>query len=76
MARDLGVPDGARAVGRANGANPIAVVVPCHRVIETGGGLGGYGGGLDTKRFLLDLEGSRVAWQRALPLRSVETRRT
>jgi methylated-DNA-[protein]-cysteine S-methyltransferase len=76
IARDLGIPDGARAVGRANGANPIAVVVPCHRVIETGGGLGGYGGGLDTKRFLLDLEGSRVAWQRALPRRSVETRRT
>jgi methylated-DNA-[protein]-cysteine S-methyltransferase len=68
IARDLGVADGARAVGRANGANPIAVVVPCHRVIETGGGLGGYGGGLDIKRFLLDLEGSRVAWQRALPL--------
>jgi methylated-DNA-[protein]-cysteine S-methyltransferase len=75
IARDLGVPNGARAVGRANGANPIAVVVPCHRVIETGGGLGGYGGGLDTKRFLLGLEGSRVAWQQPLPLRSVESRR-
>jgi methylated-DNA-[protein]-cysteine S-methyltransferase len=68
IARDLGVPHGARAVGRANGANPIAVVVPCHRVIETGGGLGGYGGGLATKRFLLALEGAGVSWQRQLPL--------
>ncbi len=47
---------GFRAVGRANGANRVAIVVPCHRVIATGGGLGGYGGGLDAKRRLLDLE--------------------
>lgn len=46
-----------RAVGRANGSNRLAVIVPCHRVIATGGGLGGYGGGLPAKRFLLDLEG-------------------
>ena len=45
-----------RAVGRANGANRVAILVPCHRVIATGGGLGGYGGGLDAKRRLLDLE--------------------
>lgn len=45
-----------RAVGRANGSNRLAVVVPCHRVIATGGGLGGYGGGLSAKRYLLDLE--------------------
>jgi O-6-methylguanine DNA methyltransferase len=45
-----------RAVGRANGSNRLAVIVPCHRVVATGGGLGGYGGGLDAKRFLLDLE--------------------
>lgn len=45
-----------RAVGRANGSNRLAVIVPCHRVIATGGGLGGYGGGLPAKRFLLDLE--------------------
>ena len=45
-----------RAVGRANGSNRVAVVVPCHRVIATGGGLGGYGGGLPAKRRLLDLE--------------------
>ena len=51
-----------RAVGRANGANRVAIVVPCHRVIAAGGGLGGYGGGLDAKRRLLDLE-ARVASQ-------------
>lgn len=45
-----------RAVGRANGSNRLAVIVPCHRVIATGGGLGGYGGGLPAKRHLLDLE--------------------
>ena len=46
-----------RAVGRANGSNRLAVIVPCHRVITSGGGLGGYGGGLDRKRELLALEG-------------------
>lgn len=45
-----------RAVGRANGSNRVAVIVPCHRVIAAGGGLGGYGGGLPAKRLLLDLE--------------------
>ncbi|HEY6609363.1 MAG TPA: methylated-DNA--[protein]-cysteine S-methyltransferase [Candidatus Limnocylindria bacterium] len=45
-----------RAVGRANGSNRLAVIVPCHRVVATGGGLGGYGGGLRAKQFLLDLE--------------------
>ena len=47
-----------RAVGRANGANRVAIIVPCHRVIAAGGGLGGYGGGLPAKRHLLDLEGA------------------
>jgi O-6-methylguanine DNA methyltransferase len=47
---------GYRAVGRANGSNRVAIVVPCHRVIAAGGGLGGYGGGLPAKRRLLDLE--------------------
>jgi AraC family transcriptional regulator of adaptative response/methylated-DNA-[protein]-cysteine methyltransferase len=45
-----------RAVGRANGSNRLAVMIPCHRVVAAGGGLGGYGGGLDAKRYLLDLE--------------------
>ena len=56
LARRLGRPDAARAVGLANGRNPISIVVPCHRVIGASGTLTGYGGGLDRKRFLLDLE--------------------
>ena len=56
MARRVRVPAASRAVGRANGSNRIAVIVPCHRVIAAGGSLGGYGGGLPAKRFLLDLE--------------------
>ena len=59
LARELGVPGAARAVGRANGANRLAIVVPCHRVIAAGGGLGGYGGGLWRKLRLLELEGAR-----------------
>jgi O-6-methylguanine DNA methyltransferase len=47
-----------RAAGNALGANPIPIVVPCHRVLRTGGDLGGYGGGVDRKRFLLELEGT------------------
>ncbi|MBX3358569.1 MAG: methylated-DNA--[protein]-cysteine S-methyltransferase [Phycisphaeraceae bacterium] len=58
IARRLGDAGASRAVGAANGANPIAVVVPCHRVIDSQGGLHGYAGGLHRKRFLLDLEGS------------------
>ncbi len=49
-------PRAARAVGNANNKNPIPIIVPCHRVIHADGGLGGYGGGLDIKTFLLDLE--------------------
>jgi AraC family transcriptional regulator of adaptative response/methylated-DNA-[protein]-cysteine methyltransferase len=56
IARDLGSPEGQRAVGRANGLNRIAIVIPCHRVVNHGGGLGGYGGGLWRKERLLDLE--------------------
>ncbi|MGE0441424.1 MAG: methylated-DNA--[protein]-cysteine S-methyltransferase [Gemmatimonadales bacterium] len=56
LADTLGVRNGQRAVGLANGRNRLAIIVPCHRVIEKGGGLRGYGGGLDRKRFLLDLE--------------------
>lgn len=60
LAAELGAPDRARAVGAANGRNPIAVVVPCHRVIGAGGHLTGYGGGLENKRALLALEGSML----------------
>ncbi|MFH9607964.1 methylated-DNA--[protein]-cysteine S-methyltransferase [Streptomyces sp. NPDC017448] len=57
LAARVGRPEGAQAVGAAMGANPLPVVVPCHRVVESGGGLGGFGGGLETKRQLLALEG-------------------
>jgi methylated-DNA-[protein]-cysteine S-methyltransferase len=57
IAGALGLVNGARAVGRANGANPIPIVIPCHRVIGTDGTLTGYGGGLPLKRALLELEG-------------------
>lgn len=57
IAAQLGMPGGARAVGMANGANRIAIIVPCHRVIESTGALRGYGGGLERKRYLLELEG-------------------
>jgi methylated-DNA-[protein]-cysteine S-methyltransferase len=60
LARALGAPAAVRAVGAANGANPIAIVVPCHRVIGSNGALTGYGGGLALKRRLLDLEGSHT----------------
>ncbi len=57
LAQAIGIPKGARAVGGANGRNPIPIVVPCHRVVAADGALGGYGGGLDLKRRLLKLEG-------------------
>ena len=56
QARRLGRPADPRAVGQANGRNPIAVIVPCHRVIGADGSLTGYGGGLERKRLLLELE--------------------
>lgn len=57
IAAQLGlVPGASRAVGLANGANPISIIVPCHRVIGANGSLTGYGGGLERKRYLLDLE--------------------
>jgi methylated-DNA-[protein]-cysteine S-methyltransferase len=56
IAARIGHPGKARAVGRANGRNPIAIVCPCHRVIGSDGSLTGYGGGLENKRTLLDLE--------------------
>jgi methylated-DNA-[protein]-cysteine S-methyltransferase len=60
MARAIGKPKAFRAVGMANHDNPIAIIVPCHRVIASGGGLCGYGGGLDIKQKLLELEGART----------------
>jgi methylated-DNA-[protein]-cysteine S-methyltransferase len=56
IARTIGKPDAVRAVGSANGANPIPIIVPCHRVLGSDGSLTGFGGGLRVKRFLLDLE--------------------
>ncbi len=58
IAAEAGSPRGARAAGNALGANPIPIVIPCHRVLRSGGALGGYGGGLDRKRYLLELEGA------------------
>lgn len=60
IAADIGSPRAVRAVGGANAANPIAIVVPCHRVVESGFRLGGYSGGLDIKKQLLRLEGIDV----------------
>ena len=64
LARRLGDPNLTRAVGTANGANPVSIIVPCHRVIGTGRSLVGYGGGLENKKRLLDLE--RPAIERGL----------
>lgn len=61
IARAVGSPQGFRAVGMANNRNPVAIVVPCHRVIASDGTLCGYGGGLDIKRKLLQLEGALTA---------------
>jgi methylated-DNA-[protein]-cysteine S-methyltransferase len=61
VARQAGSPRAARAAGNALGSNPIPIVVPCHRVLHADGGLGGYSGGLDRKRYLLALEGSLPA---------------
>ncbi len=61
IARAVGRPQGFRAVGMANNRNPVAIVVPCHRVIASDGSLCGYGGGLEIKRKLLELEGALSA---------------
>ncbi len=58
VAAEAGSPRGSRAAGNALGSNPIPIVIPCHRVLRSGGALGGYGGGLDRKRWLLTLEGA------------------
>jgi methylated-DNA-[protein]-cysteine S-methyltransferase len=61
VATEAGSPRGSRATGNALGSNPIPIVIPCHRVLRTGGALGGYAGGLDRKRWLLELEGALTA---------------
>lgn len=60
LARRLGNPTASRAVGLANGSNPIAIIIPCHRVIGSNGKLTGYGGGLPNKRWLLDFEHNQL----------------
>ena len=66
LARAIGHPHAFRAVGMSNNRNPIAIVVPCHRVIAADGSLCGYGGGLDIKRKLLDLEQAKLPATRGL----------
>ena len=65
IADAVGKPAAVRAVGSAIGRNPVSVLVPCHRVVRTGGGLGGYGGGLWRKEYLLELEGRQAQTQAA-----------
>lgn len=65
VAAQAGSPRGSRAAGSALGANPIPIVIPCHRVLRVGGALGGYAGGLQRKRFLLELEGALAPTLRA-----------
>jgi methylated-DNA-[protein]-cysteine S-methyltransferase len=62
LAVQIGCPKAVRAVGLANGANPIAIIVPCHRVIGANASLTGYGGGLDRKRWLLAHESAQRSW--------------
>jgi methylated-DNA-[protein]-cysteine S-methyltransferase len=61
QARSIGRPSATRAVGAANGRNPIAIIIPCHRVVGADGSLTGYSGGLEVKRYLLNLEGAGAA---------------
>ena len=68
IADQVGRPQASRAVGQANGRNPISVVIPCHRVVAAGGGLGGYGWGLDRKRWLLDHEARHLRTEGQLPV--------
>ena len=67
LAQKIGRPSAMRAVGLANGSNPVGVIVPCHRVIGANGSLTGYGGGLDRKRWLLDHESNSLVFDKAPP---------
>ncbi len=69
LARRVGRPNAQRAVGMANASNPIALIVPCHRVIRTGGALGGYAFGLDCKRWLLAHESTKLSLFHGKPRR-------
>ena len=70
LARRIGEPTASRAVGLANGSNPVAIVIPCHRVIGADGSLTGYGGGLERKQWLLEHEGALPARQGELSLQA------
>ncbi len=72
IAQAIGKPQAIRAAAQANGANPFAIVVPCHRVITTDGGLGGYGGGVHRKRWLLDHERRMASAATTLPSRELD----
>ena len=61
LAKRLGNPQAVRAVGRANGANPVWIIIPCHRVIGADGSLTGYAGGIEVKRKLLEIEGVDIS---------------
>ncbi|MEM6958993.1 MAG: methylated-DNA--[protein]-cysteine S-methyltransferase [Myxococcota bacterium] len=67
VAKDIGNPRSTRAVGMANGANRLPIVVPCHRVVSAGSTLGGYSGGIERKRLLLELEGVEFEGDLVLP---------
>jgi len=67
LAAELGAPGAARAVGMANASNPVAVIVPCHRVVRVGGRIGGYAGGVERKRWLLEHEYRSKAATRSVP---------
>lgn len=60
IAREMGIRNGSRAIGRASASNPIPIIVPCHRIVGSAGGLVGFGGGLELKERLLELEGNRM----------------
>lgn len=66
LAEQIGRPSAVRAVGQANHKNPIAIIVPCHRIIQTDGQLGGYAGGMNLKTYFLSLEHHRMAHQTTL----------
>ncbi len=76
LARALGRPRAARAIGQCNAHNPWSIVVPCHRVIGANASLTGYGGGLEVKRRLLELEGIQVTALRAMRLAAARQRRS